>query len=74
MFVTESCLEDFCLLACSIDLQWTQISNLTFPYEPSDVRRHLYLCGFELGEDALEVHTLWVRSKINHFSSRSMRP
>jgi small neutral amino acid transporter SnatA (MarC family) len=24
-----------------------QISNLNFPYEPSDLRRHLYLCGFE---------------------------
>ena len=24
---------------------------------------HLYLCGFERGEDALEEHTQWVRNK-----------
>ena len=25
-----------------------------FPYEPSGVRRHQYLCGFGRGEDGLE--------------------
>jgi hypothetical protein len=50
----------------------TQISNLNFPYEPSDVRRHLYLCGFGRGEDGLEVHTQWMRNKISLFSSLSM--
>ena len=35
--------------------------------EPLSVRRHLCLCGFECGEDALEAHTQWVRSKINPF-------
>ena len=34
-----------------------QISNLNSPYEPPDVRWHLYLCGFGRGEDGLEVHT-----------------
>jgi hypothetical protein len=42
-----------------------QISNLNFPYGPSDVRWHLYLCGFGRGEDGWEVPTLWVRNKIN---------
>jgi hypothetical protein len=32
------------------------------------------LCGFECGEDALEVHTPWVRNKISPFSSYSMLP
>src|SRR5713226_2573727 len=36
------------------------------------LRRHLCLCGFECGEDALEVHTQWVRNKTSPFSSPSM--
>jgi hypothetical protein len=33
---------------------------LNFTSEPSGVRRHLYLCGFECDVTALEVHTEWV--------------
>jgi hypothetical protein len=51
-----------------------RISNLNSPYEPSGVRWHLYLCGFGRGEDALEVHTQWVRNKTIPFSSSSMLP
>ncbi len=46
---------------------------LNSPYEPLDVCRHLYLCGFGRGEDGLEVRTPWMRNKISLFSSLSMR-
>src|ERR1019366_6608086 len=49
----------------------THISILTSSYKPLDVHRHLCLCRFERDKDALEGHTLWVRDKISHFSSRS---
>ncbi len=52
----------------------TQISNLNSTNEPSGVRRHLCLCGFECGEGALEVHTQWVTNQTSPFSSRSMLP
>ena len=51
-----------------------RISILSSADEPLGVRRHQYLCGFECNEDALEVHTRWVRNKISPFSSRSMLP
>ena len=51
---------------------FAQISNLNFPYEPSDVWRHLYLCGFGRGKDGSEAHTQWVRNKISLFSSLSI--
>ena len=47
------------------------ISFLNPAWEPSDVRHHLYSCGYERDEDALEGHTPWVRDKISHFSSLS---
>ena len=47
------------------------ISILNSSYKPLDVHRHLCLCRFERDKDALEGHTLWVRDKISHFSSRS---
>jgi hypothetical protein len=34
------------------------ISILNSTYEPSDVRQHQYLCGFERDEDALEAFGL----------------
>src|SRR6266852_3981805 len=55
----------------AMDSAYTQISNSNSPYEPSDVRRHLDLCGFGRGEDHLEVHTQWMRNKISLFSSLS---
>ena len=56
----------------AMDSAYTQISNLNSPYEPSDVRRHLDLCGFGRGEDRVEVYTQWVRNRISIFSSLSM--
>jgi len=47
------------------------ISILNSTYEPSEARRHQYLCGFERDEDAPEVHTQWVRIKTVRFSSLS---
>jgi len=52
----------------------TRISNLSFFYESSGVRLHLYLCGFERDEAAPEGHTPWVRNKTSLFSYRSMLP
>jgi hypothetical protein len=48
------------------------ISILNSTYEPLDAHLHLCLCRFERDEAALEVHTPWVRSQTNHFSSFSM--
>ena len=47
------------------------ISFLNLAWKPSDVRRHLYSCGYERDEDALEVETQWVKHKTNHFSYHS---
>jgi hypothetical protein len=60
-------------MAIEDKLVLTHISNLNSTNEPLGVRRHLCLCGFECGEDALEVHTRWVRNKISPFSSLSTR-
>ena len=54
------------------DVVLAHISILNSSYKPSDVHHHLCLCRFERDKDALECHTLWVRDKISHFSSRSM--
>jgi hypothetical protein len=54
----------------SFDLTHIPILNST--YEPLDAHLHLCLCRFERDEAALEVHTPWVRSQTNHFSSFSM--
>ena len=48
------------------------ISFLNPAWEPSDVRHHLYSCGYERDEDALEVETQWVRNKTSPFSSLLM--
>jgi hypothetical protein len=42
-----------------------QISDLNFPYELSEARRRLHLCGFGRGERGLRMHTQELRSKIN---------
>jgi hypothetical protein len=42
-----------------------QISNLNYPYELSEVRRHLYLRALGRGQDGWEVPTQWVRNKIS---------
>ena len=51
---------------------YIHISFLNPAWEPSDVRHHLYSCGYERDEDALEVETQWVRNKTSPFSSLLM--
>ena len=53
-------------------LHYIHISYLNPAWEPSDVRHHLYSCGYERDEDALEVETQWVRNKTSPFSSLLM--
>jgi hypothetical protein len=63
----------------SVDVCWQKSIQPTFPKwirssEPGGAIFHQYLCGSKRTEDALEVHTPWVRNKIGSFSSRSMLP
>ena len=55
-----------------VTLDVVHISFLNPAWEPSDVRHHLYSCGYERDEDALEVETQWVRNKTSPFSSLLM--
>jgi|GEM_PF-5478893 len=39
----------------------TRISDLTICWKPQECVERLYLCEFERDDDAVEVHTDWVR-------------
>ena len=60
------------VLICPLTNHSIHISFLNPAWEPSDVRHHLYSCGYERDEDALEVETQWVRNKTSPFSSLLM--
>ena len=62
------------ILATTVPVNYIliHISFLNPAWEPSDVRHHLYSCGYERDEDALEVETQWVRNKTSPFSSLLM--
>jgi len=55
-----------------VEIKLTRISDLTLIcWKPRECVERPYWCGFERDDDAVEVHTQWVRHQTGPFSSRS---
>lgn len=57
--------------ALEAEIAFTWISDLTAHGEPRGCVECLYGCGFARDDDAVEVHTQWVRHQTSPFSSLS---